>query len=449
MSLQKNRQNLLEWFFHQIESQNLAGAKEKLEKLPPTEIARLLESLPQEQKDILRGLISVEVKGKVLLELSDDVRNELISKTDQQELVEAVKDMEADDFADLSANLPRKVVNRVLSQLGHDDRKALEQVASYPVDTAGGLMNIDTVTITENITIATALRYLRTLERLPEHTNFLYVVDDENNYLGRVRLAQLLTREPSIVIHDIMDKTLTPIPVNTSDKEVLNYFDDFDLTSAPVVDTDGKLLGRITIDDVLDHARHSARQVEFGAAGLASDESLFGSIRSSLRGRSMWLGINLLTALLASWTINLFDTTLEKTIALAVLLPVVASMGGIAGNQTMTLLIRGIATGQIAASNTIPLLKKELSISVINSLIWGAVVAVVSMAWFGSPLLGGIICIALIFNLVNATLVGFYTPFILNKLKIDPAIAGNVILTTITDIVGIFVFLGLGALLLL
>lgn len=449
MSLQKHKLALLEQFHELLESQKIASTRDTLEHLHPAEIARLIESLPSPKREILWRLLNPAVEGQVLLELSEDIRNMLIASTDTHELVTALKDMEVDDLADLFTDLPQKVIDGILGQLALADRKRLEQVVSHAEDTAGGLMNIDTVTITENITVAIVIRYLRMLKELPKQTDRLIVVDYKNHYLGTVLLSTLITHEPNAIIREMMDREAEPIHVDATADEVVNHFSDFDLMSAPVVDNQGQLLGRITVDDVLNQVRDTARQAEFEAAGLASDESLFGSIKSSLQGRGVWLGINLTTAVLASWVIHLFDTTIEKTIALAVLLPIVASMGGIAGNQTMTLLIRGIATGQVGSRNILPLLKKEFSIGAINSLIWGAVVAAITVAWFNNWLLGGIICIAIILNLINATLSGFYIPFILKRLHVDPAIAGSVILTTLTDILGIFLFLGLATLLLI
>ncbi len=443
------QQTILEQFSGLLSSGKMASTRRTLNNLHPTEIARLIESLPIQKRRILWGLLHPENAGEVLLEVSDDVRDDLIDVTDADELIRALKDLETDELADLFSNLPQTVTDGILQQLADQDRQRLEQVISYAEDSAGGLMDIDTISIRENISLDIVRRYLRMRQNLPEHTDSLFVVDHKNHYLGILSLSNLLTKSRSTLVREVMNTEIRGIDVNTPDTEVANLFQDFDLVSSPVIDVDGTLVGRITVDDVVDVIRKEARQVEFSAAGLPADESLFSATTTSAQRRGVWLGINLITAFLAAWVISLFEGTLEKLIALAILLPVVASMGGIAGTQTLTLIIRGIATGQVGQSNTFLILLKELRIGALNSLVWGLIVGLLAAYWFDNIFLGVMITIAMIVNLISAALAGVYIPVLMKKLGIDPAVAGGVVLTTITDIIGIFTFLGLATLFLL
>ena len=440
---------LLERFTELLRSGAMVRTQQNLKGLHPAEIADLLESLPIPQRRILWGLLTPEVEGEVLLEVSNGVREDLIDVTDPEELVAALEGLDTDKLADLFADLPTTVSDRALTGMAGQDRKRLEQVLSYDKDTAGGLMDLDAVTVRENVTLDVVLRYMRLRRELPPHTTQLIVINHSNRYLGTLQLSQLLTRNPDTPVSEVMDTGGRSIEAVTPASEVARLFEDHDLVSAPVIDEDKRLLGRITVDDVVDVIRSEAHQAEFSAAGLPLDENLFSPATASARRRALWLGINLATAFLAAWVISLFQGTLEKVIALAVLIPVVASMGGIAGSQTLTLVIRGIATGQIGRGNSMLLLLKELAVGLLNGGIWALVVASATILWFGDFLMGLIIGVAMIANLLCAALAGVSIPVFLKKLGIDPALAGGVVLTTITDVIGILAFLGLATIFLL
>ena len=443
------RQTILEEFSELLNSGKIVSTKRTLNHLHPTEIARLIEAMPVQKRRILWGLLHPRNAGEVLLEVSDDVRNDLIDATGSAELIDALKGLETDEMADLFADLPRTVTREILQQLADQDRQRLEQVIAYAENSAGGLMDVDTVSVRGDITLDIVRRYLRMRQSLPEHTDSLFVVDHQNRYLGTLSLSNLVTKSRNTLVREVMDTSLQGIDVGAPDTEVANLFQDFDLMSSPVVDADGTLVGRITVDDVVDVIRAAARHVEFGAAGLPEDESLFSTITTSAQRRGIWLGINLASAFLAAWVISQFATTLEQIIALAILLPIVASMGGIAGTQTLTLIIRGIAVGQVGHSNVLPLLRKELGVGALNSLFLGAVVGLATTYWFDNPFLGAVITVAMFVNLLCAAMAGVYIPVLFRKLGGDPAVGGGVVLTTATDIIGIFTFLGLATLFLL
>ncbi len=440
---------LLERFTELLRSGAMVRTQQNLKGLHPAEIADLLESLPIPQRRILWGLLTSEVEGAVLHEVSDGVREDLIGVTAPEELVSALAGLDVDKLADLFADLPATVSDRALAGMEAQNRRRLEQVLSYAKDTAGGLMDLDAVTVRENVTLDVVLRYLRLRRELPPHTNKLIVVNHSNRYLGTLQLSQLLTRSPDTPVSEVMDTDGESIAAATPASEVARLFEDRDLVSAPVIDEHRRLLGRITVDDVVDVIRSEAHQAEFSAAGLPLDENLFSPATASARRRALWLGINLATAFLAAWVISLFQGTLEKIIALAVLIPVVASMGGIAGGQTLTLVIRGLATGQVGRGNSLLLLLKELAVGLLNGGAWALVVAIATIFWFGDFSMGLIIGAAMIVNLLCAALAGVSIPLLLKKLGIDPALAGGVVLTTITDVIGILAFLGLATIFLL
>ena len=443
------QQILLEKFTELLRSGAMVRTQQNLKGLHPAEIADLLESLPISQRRILWGLLNPEIEGEVLLEISGSVREDLIDITDPEELLSALEGLDTDKLADLFADLPATVSDRSLTSMEAQDRKRLEQVLSYNKDSAGGLMDLDAVTVRENVTLDIVLRYLRMRGELPQHTNKLIVVDHSNHYLGTLQLSQLLTENPDIPVSQIMNSDSKSIEATTSASEVARLFEDRNLISAPVIDENNRLLGRITVDDVVDVIRDEAHQAEFSAAGLPLDENLFSPAATSARRRALWLGINLATAFLAAWVISLFQDTLEKVIVLAVLIPVVASMGGIAGGQTLTLVIRGLATGQVGRGNSLLLLLKESTVGLLNSAAWALIVMLVTLFWIGDFSVALIIGAAMIVNLLCAALAGVSIPLLLEKLGIDPALAGGVLLTTITDVIGILAFLGLATIFLL
>jgi magnesium transporter len=317
---------------------------------------------------------------------------------------------------------------------------------SYPEDTAGGLMNADPIEVRADVRVGTVLRYLRLLDELPPQTDMLMVVDRAGKYQGGLRLSSLVTADTQERVTDLMFTDLAGIPVDMPAAEVAQLFEDLDLLSAPVVDAEQHLVGRITVDDVVDRIREEADRSVMQMAGLNQEADTFGPILAGSRSRAVWLGINLVTALLAAAVISRFEATLQQLVALAVLMPIVASMGGIAGSQTLTLVIRGLALGQIQRGNLRLLFTREMGISVINGILWAVVIGLLVFAWFSSAMLGGIIGAAILVNLLCAAAAGLAIPLLLNRLGIDPALAGGVILTTVTDVMGFFAFLGLATL---
>jgi magnesium transporter len=425
---------------------SLRGADRMVDAMHPAETALLLESLPPAQRALVWELVDAGVQGDVLVELSEEVRSELLDEMQPHELVAAAEGLAVDDLADLLAELPEAVTRQVLRSMDQQDRDRLSAVLAFPEDSAGGLMNTDTVTVRPDVPIEVVLRYLRMRGELPERTDCLFVVDRNDRYLGALPVARLLTVDPDRIVSSEMDPEVAPILPATPASEVARLFETRDLLSAAVVAEDGRLLGRITVDDVVDVVREQAEHPALAAAGLEDEDDVFAGVRKSARRRALWLGINLLTALLASWVVGLFEATIEKVVALAVLMPVVASMGGIAGTQTVTLIIRGIALGQVQPSNARWLFFKELAVGALNGLVWAAAVALATWLWFGTWDVSAVIFVAIIINLVAASIAGVLIPLALKRMRIDPALAGGVILTTVTDVVGFAALLGLGAL---
>ena len=426
-------------------SGSLKGADRMVAALHPAEIAHLLESLPPRRRELAWELVTAEVQGEVLVELSEDVRSELLASMQPDELVAATEGLPVDDLADLLVELPEALMRQVLRSMDQQDRDRLSRVLEFPGDSASGLMNTDTVTVRADVTIDVVLRYLRMRGELPEPTDKLFVVDRHDRYMGALPVVRLLTSDPETTVSDQMDPEVAPIPPEMPADEVAQLFESRDLLSAAVVADDGRLLGRITVDDVVDVVREQAEHAALAAAGLDDDDDVFAGVRKTARRRALWLGINLLTALLASWVVGLFEATIEKVVALAVLMPVVASMGGIAGTQTVTLIIRGIALGRVQPSNARWLFFKELSVGAVNGVIWATAVGLATWFWFGTLDVAAVIFVAIVINLIAAGIAGVLIPLTLKRLHIDPALAGGVILTTVTDVVGFAALLGLGA----
>ena len=432
-----------------LQTGTMQRARRILNALHPAEIANLLEALPHSQRNIVWNMLDHDDDGEILLNVGDEVRNGLIKFMDSDALISATEGLEIDDLADLLADLPDTVTQQALAGMDLQDRKRLESVLSYDEDTAGGLMNTDTVTVRRDVTLDVVLRYLRMRGELPTATDSLFVVDRYDQYIGTLPLSRVLTQNPTDLVRDVLDDSVEAFAAHAEDTIVAKTFEDLDLVSAAVVNENNKLIGRITVDDVVDVIREEAEHSVFSMAGLSEEEDLFAPVVASTRRRAIWLGVNLATAFLAAYVISFFQDTLEKIIILAILLPVVASMGGIAGSQTLTLVIRGLALGQVGRSNSKLLLLKELSVGFLNGMTWAIIVALVVVLWFKDLKMGGIIAAAMAANLVCAALAGVSIPIILRKLKVDPAIAGGVVLTTITDVIGIFAFLGLATWLLL
>lgn len=429
-----------------LEAGKLQHVWTMLNDLHPAEIAELLESLRPAEREIVWNLVDPESDGEVLLHVNDEVRAALIEAMEPHELVAATEGMDMDDLADLIEDLPDAVIREVVRSMDKQNRQRLESVLSYTEDSAGGLMNTDTVTVRADVTLDVVLRYLRLRGEIPELTDSLIVVNRFDKYLGTLALSKLLTSDPGLTVAEVMDRELEPIAATMPATEVARTFERRDLVTAPVVDDNGKLLGRITIDDVVDVIRDEADHSIMSMAGLSEEEDMFAPVVASSRRRAVWLGINLMTAFLAAWVIGLFQGTLEKAVALAVLMPITASMGGIAGTQTLTLVIRGLALGQVGKANARWLMIKELAVGALNGVVWALVVAMVAVAWFHNMEIGGFIAAAMVINLICAALAGFLIPIGLRKIGIDPALAGSVILTTITDVVGYVAFLGLATL---
>ncbi|MDH3642512.1 MAG: magnesium transporter [Gammaproteobacteria bacterium] len=416
-----------------------------LASLRPPEIANLLESTPPRVRWVLWGLLDEEEENQVLQHLHDDVLAEFVESMDTQQLAAAAVELEPDDFADILQQLPTTISDQVLESLDFSDRARVEAVLPYPEDTAGGLMNTDTITVRPRHALELVLRYLRMHKDLPETTDALIVVNSRDEYVGMLPVAKLLTSDPTVTVREVMDGDSEAIPVEMPDTDVARIFSEQDLVSAPVVNTHGKLLGRITIDDVVDVIIEDADEAVLARAGLDLDEDTFAPIMKSVRSRALWLGINLLTAFLAAAVINIFEETIAKVVALAVLMPIVASMGGIAGTQTLTLVVRGIAMGQLGRANLPYLVNREFLVAVMNGFLLAAVVAAAAAFAFQDTMLGAVIALAMVINLVVAAIAGSLLPSLLGAMNIDPAIAGGVVLTTITDVTGFFVFLGLAA----
>ncbi len=432
-----------------LESGTLAQVRRILGALQPAEIAHLLESLPPAQRLVVWRLVDREDEGEVLLQVGDEVRTGLLESMDSQDIISALEGLDVDDLADLLAELPDAVTREVLAGMDKQDRERVEAVLSYPEDTAGGLMNTDTVTVRADVTLDVVLRYLRMRGEIPPQTDSLFVVDRYGRYQGTLPLATILTRDPDELVSQVMDTDIEGIPALTPAAQVAILFEDRDLISAPVVDEQLRLLGRITVDDVVDVIREEGEHELFNMAGLPEEEDLFAPVIPSARRRAIWLGVNLATAFVASWVISLFEGTLERVVALAVLMPIVASMGGIAGGQTLTLVIRGLALGQVGRTNARTLFTKEMAVGALNGLIWALFVAALSALWFHDLRIGVTIAAAMVINLICAAVAGVGIPILLRRLGVDPAIAGGVVLTTVTDVVGYLSFLGLATLVLL
>jgi len=442
-NITQEQQDLLEIISECFQNNDCDKIDQLLQELHPAEIAHVIETLSQKERELVWQRIPTEYEGEVLINLNETVRSHFIKTMEHSALLAATESLETDDLADILSEIPHAVSQELLLSMEQQDRERLKSVLFYAKDTAGGLMDLNTVIIRADTTLEVVSRYLRFKNELPEGTDTLYVVNRKNKYLGLLPLTTLLTSDPILLVADTMDAGIEAINANTSVREVVNIFEHRDLITAPVIDDDGKLLGRITIDDVVDEIRDEAEHSVMSMAGLNEEDDMFASPLMSTKRRSIWLGVNLLTALLASVVIGQFEGTIEKLVALAILMPIVASMGGVAGSQTLTLVIRGMALGRIGKTNAKRLLHKELWVGLFNGLIWAIVIAAVAGAWFDSLKLSYIIGAAIVINLFVAALAGASIPLILNKIGIDPALAGTVILTTVTDVVGFFAFLGL------
>ncbi len=432
-----------------LDSGRMRSARIMVNSLHPAEVARLLESLPLKDRAVLWEIVNADIEGDVLVELAEEVRDGLIEGMGTEDLIAATEGMEVDDLADLLADLPESITREVLQSLDKQDHERLQQVLAYDEESAGGLMNVDIVTVRPDVTLEVVARYLRLVGEIPDGTDSIFVVSRDNSYIGSLFLSRLLTQDPEEMVANVMSTEVMPIPAHTPSTQVVWEFENRDLLSAPVVDDDFRVLGRITVDDVVDVIRDEAEHSLMSAAGLDEEEDMFAPVVKSATRRALWLGVNLCTAFLAAAVVDLFQTTLDKIVLLAVLMPVVPSMGGVAGSQSLTIITRAIALGQIHRKNASGILRKELLVGILNGFGWAIVVALFTFLWFHDWRIGGIIGAAMIINLVVAALAGFSIPLILKQLRVDPALAGGVVLTTVTDVIGYMAFLGLGAVFLL
>ena len=430
-----------------LEASDYDEAKQQIKDLHPGEIALLLEAIQPKDRSVLWPSIEISIQGEILKEVSEDVQSQLISEMTVDSLVKATEKLDTDDLADIVPNMPESAVHSLLLTLDFKHRERLNKILSYPEDSAGGLMNTDFITVRPDVSIRAVIRYLRLLKEMPIDTDQVFVVDRNFNYLGSLLITSLLTEEPERMVETLINNDFSkPVSADTDETEVALLFEQRNLISAPVIDENNQLVGRITIDDVVDVIRDQAEHSVMSMVGLDEDEDVFAPIIQSSKRRSVWLGVNLVTAFIAVYFIGLFEATLQQKIALAILMPVVASMGGIAGTQTLIIVTRGIATGRVNTANIKTLINKEVAVSGLNGIIWSIVIGLITYYWFADLLLSLIIALAIITNLVVAAFSGAFLPLLLSKLKIDPALAGGVILTTITDVIGFVAFLGLAAL---
>ncbi|MAF84019.1 MAG: magnesium transporter [Chromatiales bacterium] len=448
-AMESEKKSYLADLLEALANNDLNEVRQIVDTLHPAEIALLLESLPLSERDAVWDLIDDEIEGEILVELNDEVRQGLLEDMDPEAVVAAAEGMELDDLADVVADLPDEMTAKVIESLPAEDREQLKSVLAYPEDCAGGIMDPDAIAVRSDITLDVVMRYLCRSGDLPDGTPAIFIVDRDQQFIGLLYLTTLVTHSPQAMVKDVMDTSVSSIPAHRSATEVALEFQSRDLYSAAVVDENGKLIGQITADDVMDVIQEQADHDILSMAGLDEEDDMFAPVVTSAQRRAIWLGVNLGTAFLTAAVVALFKPALEELVILAVLMPVVASMGGIAGSQTLTLMIRGIALGRVQDSNARWLLAKEIAVGALNGLVWALVVAIVTVLFFDTWQVGAVIGAALMISLLTAAFAGFIIPLLLHKLKIDPALAGTVILTTLTDIIGFATFLGLGTFFLL
>ena len=418
-----------------------------LKKLSSSEIAHALESSPPKQRKLFFSLLETDEEGDVLVDLGEEIQQDLVSNISNEELAEAVKELEPDETVDILQNLPEDRMNTILSKMSYRDRKRIEIGLTYPENTAGGLLNTDVISVRPSHTIEVVINYLRDQEELPENTDKIFVVNKEDEYIGELSISKIITCKPNLTVRQVMNTSSNPIIVSQDDKEVATIFERNNIISSAVINESGKLIGRITIDDVLDVIKEDADQNFLGMAGVAEDT--FAPPGRAARSRVFWLSMNLLTAFIASMTINIFKDVLDQIVYLAILMPIVASMGGVAATQTLTIVLRGLTLEQINSSNLKWLFKRELAVSILNGLILSILVGITTYLWFNEITLSLLISFALIINLVSSVIAGVFVPIILRSVNQDPAISGSVVVTTVTDVIGFLSFLGLATIFLI
>ena len=440
MEIKENKENL-KIILDDSSNLSVNQIRRLLNDMSSSEIAHALESSPPKQRSIIFSLLETEEEGDVLFELGEEIQQDLISNISNEELTEAVKELELDEIVDILQNLPEERMKKILSNMSKVDRQRIEMGLTYPENTAGGLLNTDVISVRPNNSIKEVLSYLRDQKELPENTDKIFVVNNDNNYLGEMPISKIITTDPVMNVREIMETDMPAIDVNLEDKDVATIFERNNLISSAVIDHKGQLIGRITIDDVVDVIREDADQNLLGMAGVAEDT--FAPPGRAAKSRVFWLAMNLVTAFIAASTINIFQDVIDKIVYLAILMPIVASMGGVAATQTLTIVLRGLTLEQINTSNIKWLFKRELAVSIINGIVLSTLVAISTYLWFQDYTLAVLIASALVINLISSVIAGILVPLILRKLNQDPAIGGSVVVTTVTDVVGFFSFLGL------
>ena len=429
-------------------SVKLLKIKQLISNMSTGEIAHCIESSPPEQRQIIWSVIDVSIEGDVLGELGEEIQKDLLSEIDNDELSKLISDLELDEMVDIIQNLPESRMQFLLSSMSAIDRDRIRLVLEYPEDSAGGLLNTDTISVQQDHTLDIVIKYLKSFEKLPKNTDKIFVVSKNNQFIGELMLSSILVADDlKTSVRELMQETNDPIDINQTDREVAKLFKQQDLVSAPVIDADRQLIGRITFDDVVDVIIEDADQNLLSMAGIAEDTFL--PPGRAARRRIIWLGLNLLTAVIAALAINIFQDTISKAVYLAVLMPIVASMGGVAATQTLSIVLRGLTLEQITKSNLGWLFKRELAVSILNGIALSLLIGFATFLWFQNSILSILISVAMVINLISSVIAGVFVPIILRKLKYDPAIAGSVLVTTITDVVGFVSFLGLAAVFLL
>jgi magnesium transporter len=429
-----------------VHKQHLAELRAKLENLHPADVAYILEALPLEERLVVWELVKADRDGEILLEVSDAVRESLIASMDSDELVAAAETLEADELADLAPDLPAEVIQEVVQSLPAEERERLRSALSYPEGTVGALMDFEMVTVREDVTLEAVTRYLRRMDELPDHTDQLYVVDRERRLRGTLPLGRLIVSDLDAEVATVMVPERVTLHPQDRAEDAAQAFERYDLVSAPVVDARERLVARLTVDAVVDYIREASAETQLAEGGLREEEDIFAPVFNSFRNRWSWLAINLVTAFIASRVIDAFQGSIAKLVALAALMPIVAGIGGNSGNQTITMIVRALALGQIQAQYWRKLLAKELSVAILNGVVWGSLLGVIAYVLYGNVALGGVMALATVLNLILAALMGVAIPWLRSRIGKDPAVGSSVLITACTDSGGFFIFLGLATL---
>ena len=425
-----------------VSKKNISSLESLLDDLHPADIADILESLPVQKRLVLWDLVKSENEGDILIEVSDSVRQTLIADMDSTELLAAAEQLETDEIADIAPDLPEEVLKDLLENLDIQNRERLQSVLSYPEDSVGSIMEFEITTIREDLTLEVVLNYLRKIKKLPNHTDKLFVVDKDGLILGVLPLERIIVNAPTTIVKNIMAKEVVLFKPEDLADEASNAFERYDLVTAPVVDENKKLVGRLTVEAVMDFIRQESDNEKFSMAGLREEEDIFSSIWKSVQNRWAWLAINLLTAFIASRVIGIFEGSIEKVVALAALMPIIASIGGNSGNQTTAMIVRALAIGQLTQSSIRSLLYKEISVALLNGLIWGSIVGLFAFYLYNNVDLGFVMASAMMLNLILAAIMGVLMPILMHRLGKDPAVGSSVLITAMTDSGGFFIFLG-------